>query len=200
MKLKGQYFVGCDNGVFSLLNDYEDAELIVRLDDFSGKLALRHPTKYIYIPAIIKLVKGIDLTELGEKVESVKKVFTRQAIVETNLIKGTVIHVDKYGNVIVNITEKLFNEVGNANPFTIYFKNSQYFIENISANYYEVPTGEKLALFNDNGFLEIAINKGVSGNGGGAGPLLGLTIGDVVRMEFHPKGSKDSIESLFPKG
>ena len=100
---------------------------------------------------------------------------------------------------IVNITEKLFNEIGNGNPFTIYFKNSQYFIENISKNYYEVPTAEKLALFNESGFLEIAINKGVTGNGGGASSLLGLSFGDTIRMEFHPKGSKDSINSLFPE-
>jgi hypothetical protein len=33
---------------------------------------------------------------------------------------------------------------------------------------------------------------------GGAGPLLGLGVNDVIRMEFHPKGSKDNIEALFP--
>ena len=59
--------------------------------------------------------------------------------------------------------------------------------------------GEKLALFNDNGFLEIAINKGVQDNGGGASSLLGLHVKDLIRIEFHPKGSKDNIEALFPK-
>ena len=73
------------------------------------------------------------------------------------------------------------------------------FIESISKNYHDVPTGEKLALFNANGFLEIAINKGVRGSGGGAGSLLGLKVNDVIRMEFHPKCSKDNINSLFPK-
>lgn len=198
LKLAGHYFVGCDNGVFSLLNGYKDAEEIVRIDDFSSKFALRFPTRYIYVPTIIKLVEKTPLSELGEHIDHVKKVFITQPILEKNLIKGTVIHVDKYGNVIVNITEKLFNETGNGNPFTIYFKNSQYFIENISKNYFEVPTAEKLALFNEAGFLEIAINKGVTGNGGGAGSLLGLHVGDVIRMEFHPKGSKDSIDALFP--
>ncbi|WP_066757813.1 SAM hydrolase/SAM-dependent halogenase family protein [Crocinitomix algicola] len=199
LKLKGHYFVGCDNGVFSLLNEYQNATEIIRIDDFSSKFSLRFPTRYIYVPTIEKIAKGVNLKDIGEPIQTVKKVFTTQPIVEQNLIKGSVIHVDKYGNVIVNITEKLFNEVGVGNPFTIYFKNSQYFIENISKNYYEVPTGEKLALFNESGFLEIAINKGVVGNGGGAGSLLGLHEGDVIRMEFHPKGSKDSIDALFPK-
>jgi hypothetical protein len=199
MKLNGHFFVGCDNGIFSLINGYKEAEEIIRIDDFSAKFALRFPTRHIYVPTIQRLVNGSSLADLGEPIESVKKVFTTQPTLESNLIKGTVIHIDKYGNVIVNITERLFNEVGNGHPFTIYFKSSQYFIETISKNYHEVPTGEKLALFNEGGFLEIAINKGVSGNGGGAGSLLGLSVGDIVRMEFHPKGSKDNIESLFPQ-
>jgi len=199
MKLKGQYFVGCDNGLFSLLKDYEKAEAMVRLDDFSAEFALRYPTKHIYIPAILSLLNGSKIEELGEKMDNIRKVFTTQPIVELDLIKGQVIHIDKYGNVVANISEKLFNEEGRGNAFTIYFRNQQYFIEKISKNYNEVPTGEKLALFNANGFLEIAINKGVHGNGGGAGSLLGLGVGDIIRMEFHPKGSKDNIDALFSK-
>lgn len=199
MKLKGQYFVGCDNGVFSLLKDYESAEEIIRIDDFSGEQALRFPTRHIYIPTMLKLLNGAGMKDLGEPVKSVRRAFVLQPTLEENLIKGSVSHIDKYGNVTVNITEKHFKEIGAGNPFTIYFKSSQYFIEQISRNYYDVPTGEKLAKFNAQGFLEIAINKGVQGSGGGAGSLLGLKVNDVIRMEFHPKGSKDNIESLFPK-
>jgi S-adenosylmethionine hydrolase len=198
MKLKGQYFLGADNGIFSLINDYTEAELIVRLDDFSAKQSLRFPTRNIYLPAIVALASGKSLSDLGDEVKEIRKAFTTQPIIEKDLLKGTVIHEDKYGNVIVNITEKLFNEIGTGNPFTIYFKSSQYFIENISSNYHDVATGEKLAIFNDDGYLEIAINKGVQGAGGGASSLLGLHPKDTIRIEFHPKGSKDNIESLFP--
>lgn len=197
MKLKGQYFVGCDNGVFSLIKDYEEAEEIVRIDNFSAKMSLRFPVRNIYLPAIAALSKGTPMKELGEPYYELKKAFTTQPTIEKDLIKGTVIHEDKYGNVIINITERLFHEVGAGNPFVIYFKNRRYFIEQISSNYYDVALGEKLALFNDDGFLEIAINKGVQGNGGGASSLLGLHVKDIIRVEFHPKGSKDNIEDLF---
>ena len=130
--------------------------------------------------------------------KNIRKAFTQQPIVEENLIKGAVIHKDKYGNVMINITEKLFNEVGLGSPFTIYFKSTEYYIDKISSNYYDVPPGEKLALFNEDGYLEIAINKGVKGSGGGAASLLGLDVKDLIRVEFHPKGSKDNIEALFP--
>lgn len=199
MKLHGQYFVGCDNGLLSLIKGFDGAKKIVRIDDFSAKSALRFPTRNIYVPTIIALCEGKALDEIGEPVKNIRRAFTQQPIVEENLIKGAVIHKDKYGNVIVNITEKLFTEVGAGNPFTIYFKRNSYHIDQISSNYYDVPAGEKLALFNDNGFLEIAINKGVKGSGGGAASLLGLDVKDLIRVEFHPKGSKDNIEALFPE-
>ena len=197
MKLKGQYFVGLDNGFFSLLPDFHEAEEIVVIDDFSSKTALRYPIKYIYIPTIVSILSGKPLKDLGEKIDTVRRAFITQAITENNLIKGSVIHTDHYGNVIVNITESLFKQIGKGEAFTIYFRQSKYFIERISDNYNEVPVGEKLALFNDSGFLEIAINKGIKGNGGGASSLLGLKVSDIVRIEFHPRGSKDNIESLF---
>jgi len=197
MMLSGHYFVGCDNGFFSLINGYQQAEKIVRIDSFLDGGILKSAAKSIYIPAIKKILNGESLEAIGEEMHGVRQAFTTQPTLETNLIKGTVIHVDKFGNVIVNITADIFQKSGKGNAFTIYFKNSQYFIEQISDYYSDVPTGEKLAMFNDNGFLEIAINKGTVGSGGGASSLLGLNVKDMVRIEFHPKGSKNRIEDLF---
>jgi hypothetical protein len=45
--------------------------------------------------------------------------------------------------------------------------------------------------------LEIAINKGASGGAGGADSLFGIHIGDVIRIEFNPRGSAETITSLF---
>ncbi|MDX1350421.1 MAG: SAM-dependent chlorinase/fluorinase, partial [Putridiphycobacter sp.] len=168
MKLHGQFFVGLDNGFFSLLPNFHEAEEIIVIDNFSSKTALRFPNKNIYVPCIVALVNGKSLSEIGEPIKTVRRAFLTQATTEHNLIKGSVIHIDYYGNVIVNITETLFKQIGKGEAFTIYFRQSKYFIERISDNYNEVPIGEKLALFNENGFLEIAINKGIVGNGGGA--------------------------------
>ena len=55
----------------------------------------------------------------------------------------------------------------------------------------------KVAIFNENNFLEIAINRGANGSTGGAEQLFGLHVQDMVRIEFTPKGSRDTIDSLF---
>lgn len=198
MLLNKQYFVGSDNGIFSLLKEFHTAELIVRLD-FSSKNAFRHPFKNIYVPAIQAILDGKELTELGEKIDvkDLNRALITQAVIGENIIKGSVIHIDNYGNVIVNITEQLFQKIGKGNPFTIYFRQKNYFIDRISENYNEVPMGEKLALFNENDWLEIALNKATKSTGGGASSLLGLKINEIVRIEFHPKGSKDRIDDLF---
>lgn len=198
MKLKGQYFIGNDNGVFTLLKDFHLAEEIVRLD-FSSKNIFRHPFKNIYVPAIIKILNDQKLHHIGESIEvkDLNRALITQALINEHEIKGTVIHVDNYENVIINVTEGLFSKIGKGNPFTIYFRSKNYFIDRISENYNEVPIGEKLALFNENEWLEIAINKGTKLTGGGASSLLGLKKNDVIRIEFHPPGSKNKIDDLF---
>lgn len=198
MKLKNHYFVGNDNGIFSLLNNFKEAELIVRLD-FSSKNAIKYPFKQIYAPTIEKIAQGIALEEIGDvvSIDEINLVIQQNSVVHEHMIKGSVIHIDNYGNVIINITESLFNEVRKNHPFIIYFRNRNYFIDKISESYNEVPNGEKLAHFNENGWLEIALNKGTLENGGGAASLLGLKLNEMIRIEIHPRGSKNRIDDLF---
>jgi S-adenosylmethionine hydrolase len=54
----------------------------------------------------------------------------------------------------------------------------------ISKQYSDVPQGERLAFFGSTGHLEIAVNKGVDGMGGGAAGLLGLEVRAPVRVEL----------------
>ena len=51
-------------------------------------------------------------------------------------------------------------------------------MSDISLSYEDVEVGEILAMFNHDGFLEIALNKE------SAGKLLGLKLMDPIRVEF----------------
>ncbi|MBI1837483.1 MAG: SAM-dependent chlorinase/fluorinase [Flavobacteriia bacterium] len=198
LKYNEQYIISNDNGFFGAFLNEKEYESFWRIDDLlSNPKLFTFPTKNMFIPIACKLIQGEKVENLASEFPIFKKAFTQTAIIEPNLIKGSVIHIDNYGNLIINVNKELFNRFGNDVPFTIYFRSREYYIDKISASYNEVPDGEKVAIFNENGLLEIAINRGANNGNGGAEKLFGIHLGDVVRIEFAPRGSKETLDSLF---
>ena len=194
----GQYFIANDNGFFGAFLEDKKPEKLWRVDNIlSVDNPFRFPAKNLLVPIAEKIVSGISLKSFAEPAIKFKRAFSQAAVSEPNLIKGHIIHFDTYGNVITNISEELFRRMGEKVPFTIYFKNKNYFIDAISESYNEVAQGEKVAIFNDNRLLEIAINRGANNSTGGAQELFGLRINDIIRVEFTPQGSRQTLESLF---
>ena len=103
---------------------------------------------------------------------------TLQPVIERDIIRGSVIYIDSFQNIITNITKEIFTKVQINREFTLFFKRNES-ISQLSWHYNEVPEGEKLCLFGISNHLEIAINKG------NASGLLGLHLGDIVRIEFQ---------------
>jgi hypothetical protein len=177
---KGHYFIGADNGIFSLILD-EDADEIYELTISPTEEDLTFPTKDVFAKAACHLVKGGTPPLIGKAVTEFKKRMPFQAVTHDNVIKGIVIHVDHYGNLISNIEESLFKAFGSGREFTIEFRGGDYDIKQIGRAYTEVPEGEKLAIFGSSGLLEISINKG------NASQLLGLKKSDTIRIVFNDR-------------
>ena len=195
---KDQYFVSNDNGVFSLIVKDQEFESLWHVDDvLSNPLAYKFPAKNILVPIAIKLANKVEIDSIATQVEQFKKSITLNPVIEKNLIRGNVLHIDHYGNVITNIDKSTFYRIGENIPFTIFFRKKEYHIDIISKTYNDVSPGERLAFFNNNDLLEIAINKGANSRNGGASNLFGLDINDIVRIEFSPKDSKTTLDDLF---
>jgi S-adenosylmethionine hydrolase len=169
------YFIGTDNGFFSLLFD-ESPEQIYTLSISDNDLP-SFPLKSIFVPAALKLGQGQAPEDIGAPTDSMVEKRSLQPIVRDDFLQGSIIYIDAYKNAMVNIHQALFEEVGGARPYRIYYARKDY-TEQIVQNYNEVPEGEVLCLFGDSGYLEIAINKDK------ASELLGLEIGDPVQIEF----------------
>ncbi len=197
LKFRGQYFVGSDNGIFALILNEEQPEGFWQIDNvLSNPKFLTAPTKTIFAPTAVKLAKGEKIEDFASECDTWNRSIGTRPIMDEHLIKTHVVHIDHYGNAIFSLTKTDFEKYKDI-PFTIYFKNKEYFIDKISLSYNDVTNGERLALFNDAGHLEIAINKGVTGAGGGANALFGLQLGDIARIEFTPRGSAENFDSLF---
>jgi S-adenosylmethionine hydrolase len=177
LKYNDHYFVGADNGIFSLLFDGKADEL-VELNIMQDLQYLHFPLVDIFVKAAIHLAKGGKLKEIGLPIGSVEERMLLNPVLEQDMIRGSVIYIDTFCNVITNITKELFTKMQRNRDFTLYFRKSET-INQLSWHYNEVPEGEKLCLFGISNHLEIAINKGK------ASGLLGLHLNDIVRVEFH---------------
>ena len=178
-----QYFIGADNGIFSLIFD-KKPDGIWNINRNTESENYSFPTKDIFVSIACHLARGGLPAVVGNEIQDIKSKQLFRPIVDMNSIKGMVGYIDKYGNLITNISKKIFNEVGKGKAFKIFLTKSEYSIEKIHQNYNEVVEGERIAIFGSGDFLEIAINKGVKGSGGGASQLFGISINDIITIEF----------------
>lgn len=199
LKYKGHFFIGNDNGFFSILLNGAEPEEFWRLDDVLSNVALfKFFAKDVFVPIALKIANGEDFNNFASPHDQVNRVILQLPTIEPNVIKGVVVDVDNYGNLITNITKELFFQMGGDQvPFSIYMRRKEYYIDQISSSYNSVTFGEKVAIFNSNNLLEIAINRAATSRNGGANNLFGLGLKDVIRIEFTPQGSRNSLEELF---
>src|SRR5690554_2115914 len=109
IKYKNQYFLGADNGFFSLLLGNNKAEGMWRLEGVLSRPELMNfPTKNILVPAACKIIDGVPFESFCSPVESIRKAFPLSPVIDGNTLKGAVSYIDHYGNVITNITKQDF--------------------------------------------------------------------------------------------
>ncbi|MBI2257580.1 MAG: SAM-dependent chlorinase/fluorinase [Flavobacteriia bacterium] len=198
LQYKNQYIISFDNGFFSLfLKDKSFDNFWIANNMEIDSSSYQFPVKKMLIPLLISLVKKENFNKMVEKTDYFQRKINLSPVIETNVIKGSVIHIDIYGNLITNIDKETFYRFGNDIPFTIFFRKKEYYIDKISKTYNEVVEGESVAIFNSNNIMEIAINMASNELTGGASRLLGIQIGDIVRIEFSPKGSVENLNQLF---
>lgn len=180
---QGHYFIGADNGIFWLLFEgmpHEAFEITMMLDDDH----LSFPTKSVFVKAACHLARGGTPDVIGRKVVTIREQIGFIPAVDPASIRGKVAHIDHYGNLITNIHRKVFNEVGKGRTFAITFGRTKDDVTKLHKTYGDVPHGERVAFFGANDLLQIAVNKGAEGAGGGASSLFGVHEGDPVRVEF----------------
>lgn len=169
------FFVAADNGVFSLLFD-ESPSIIIELQ-VEENTDLSFPVRDIFAKAACRLASGIDIKSLGKPKEELLQRLPFRATSTGDIIRGAIVFIDSYENVITNISRSLFEQTGKGQPFVIEFARG-YQIDKISRDYNEVPDGELFALFNSSGFLEIAIRNGKVSS------LLNLDLNTPITIHF----------------
>jgi len=153
-----QYLLCADNGLLTMILEGRPEMVIgLPLDKTSIKNTLY--CTGVMGRAVQELTNGSPLTDIGAPDPPFTEKNHLRPVFGDNWIEGQIIFIDHFENVIVNITREEFEERRKGRSFRIVFKRDEV-IEKISETYADVGEGEKLALFNSAGYLEIAIQKG----------------------------------------
>jgi S-adenosylmethionine hydrolase len=193
MQWNDHYFIAADNGILSMLSQKIVPQKIVAIN-IHDRLPSDAADLDVFVKVACHLAKGGLMNVIGKEINSIKQVTDLQAVLSAdgNSLKGHVIYIDHFGNVIINISKKYFIEVAKGRPYEIVLKTKN--IKTILPNYSAIANsdkypiksyeGEKLAIFNEAGFLEIAIFRSNPSKVGSANSLLGLNYRDVIIIKF----------------
>ncbi|MDC0599791.1 SAM-dependent chlorinase/fluorinase [Flavobacteriales bacterium] len=192
MELGGQFYVGLDDGIFSLIADRKP-DAIHDINVQSESDILTFPERHLFVQVSCHLAQGGVPAVIGRPSAGWEESEWQRPLIGADYVQGTVIHIDRYGNLITNIDERTFKDVGRDRPFRIPLRASRMDVTRIHTSYSEVPSGERVALFNHMGLLEIAIRHGANGSGGGASQLFGLKENATVRIEFEAAPKAGSL-------
>lgn len=172
------YFVGPDNGVFSLIyNDNEQCRVLHLTAEhyfMPGRSATFHG-RDIFAPVAAWLSKGILSSNFGDDItDYVKLHFPLPTMPTRTTIEGEVIHIDHFGNAITNIRVGDLNRLSDVKPeaaMRVIMKGRQ-----IPFMQYYSQAGDRglYALINSMDYLELFVYRG------DAASEFGIKVGDTL--------------------
>jgi hypothetical protein len=175
IKARGHFFIGTDNGIFNLILN-ADPDEIIRIEPGGINDELE-----IFANAASGLLKGKHPSQLGTPLKNISESLPLRATIDADVIIGSIIFIDSYGNAISNITREVFYRVFDNREFRIYIQSNKNYTEHISKAYSDAPVGDLLARFNSLDLLEISIN------GANVSELLSIEVGSAVRVDTPSK-------------
>lgn len=156
----GQYFVGPDNGIFSGVISSGQPWRAIAITDPKFLLPAAGRTfqgRDVFAPVAAYLSLGVDLAEFGEGLSRLYEISLVRPRCDKNEIRGQVVKVDRFGNLITNIS---WEDVSRLSDRGCEVWAGGRRIGTVSGAYSEVKPGDALAAIGGFGWLEIAVNRG----------------------------------------
>lgn len=167
------HFVAPDNGVLSLVYGREER---VHVRQVTAEHYYLQPVsntfhgRDIFAPVTAYLAKGVDPAKFGEEVEDfVRFNAPKPKPAEGNTLRGVVLKVDRFGNLITNITPQDAPLLFQPQPPAFKILVGKREITDIRMNYAQGTPGEVFGILGSMGYLEIAANRGSAAQTVGAG-------------------------------
>lgn len=195
LQLDDHFFICANNGIMSLIASEIKPQKIVEIN-IHDAVETNFPVLDIFVKVACHIARGGTLEVIGKTIPEIKQLkdFTPFVNKEQNQLIGHVMYIDNYGNVVSNISRKLFESIGKGRTFKIHARSVSF--TKIHESYSEAISfskpketreedGKKLALFNASGYIELAIYKSNPSTVGSASTLFGLKLNDTINIKFE---------------
>lgn len=179
----GYHFVAPDNGVLSMVYAREER---IHVRHISSEHYFRQPVsntfhgRDVFAPVGAYLAKQVDSHKFGEEIQDfVKFAAPKPKAAGENRIRAVVLKVDRFGNLITNVTPTdvpaLFSGKG---KFTITVGSKE--ITEIHSTYAAGSPGEVFGILGSMGYLEISANRAAAAQltGAGKGSEVAIVVGE----------------------
>lgn len=170
IRAAGRTFVGPDNGVLAIAARQPGARAVV-LDRQELHRTPVSPTFHgrdIFTPVASELAAGVALDQVGSSIAVTELVDTTlpHPVVRAGQVRGEVVAVDDFGNLLTNVATSLLGEAWQA-------QLAEWPAQRVST-YHEGPSNCLLALAGSDGHVEYAVRDG------SAKDLTGADVGTAV--------------------
>jgi S-adenosylmethionine hydrolase len=169
----GYYFVAPDNGLLTFIFDNEAAARVFQISNpefFAAQISSTFHGRDIFAPAAAHLSRGAAPAQFGPQISDYVRVPERKPNFSEHGIEGEVIHIDRFGNIITNLT---YDDL----PAKFIIEIGDRVIETHRKFYGEAENAEVFSILGSAGYLEISVREG------SAEAVLGTRTGDKIRIK-----------------
>jgi S-adenosyl-L-methionine hydrolase (adenosine-forming) len=174
------YLVAPDNGVLSSVYDQTEALCawhITAEHYFRSPVSSTFHGRDIFAPVAAWLSKSWQTSSFGDPVTDFVRFTLPKPKAAGNTLKGVVLRIDAFGNLITNFTAREVPALAVADgKFTIRAGNAQ--IRKVLPTFAQGAADEPIGVIGSSGYLEISLNKG------NAARTLGMARGAEVTVEL----------------
>ena len=170
------YFIGPDNGVLVLAaraQGIKHIRVIKNAKFLLPNVSRTFHGRDVFAPVAAHLANGVNPSDIGPETRKTFVPEFAQVIKDKNRVTGEVLHVDGFGNIVTNITEKGIEEVGVSPGSSLKMDGVQGRLR-FCKTYGEVEVGEPCALIGSHGYFEISVNQA------DASKIFSQKIGDKI--------------------
>lgn len=155
VECKNHFFLGMDNGIFSLIFDQLDDAKARQFDDSDLN-------ELPFLDKFVQMMKWHFNGELDAHTSDYQQLTVKVAQKPsfdsaTQKLNGQIIYIDSFCNAVTDIPVAMFQECGGGKPFVAKFGSRNYITATKFSDHYEPKEGEIYLVANRMGYIEITM-------------------------------------------